>query len=129
MAYELRIIPGCPHGTPALELFRAALAAEGKDPEHVKVREVISESEATALHFQGSPSFMADGHDLFPVKSAPALSCRIYRSDEKVAGLPSAASLRAALRDSGSGSSGRGSRSAPLPFSYPQAALPPERCD
>lgn len=99
MVYELRIIPGCPHGTPALELFRAALAAEGKDPEHVKVREVISESEATALHFQGSPSFMSAGRDLFPVKSAPALSCRIYRSDDGVAGLPSAEALSAALRN------------------------------
>ncbi|MET3952629.1 hypothetical protein [Arthrobacter sp. UYEF36] len=103
MAYELRIIPGCPHGAPALELFRAALAAEGRDPEHVTVREVLSENEATALHFQGSPSFMSSDRDMFPAKSAPALSCRLYRSEGGVDGLPSAASLRAALRGFGSG--------------------------
>lgn len=103
MDYELRTIPGCPHAGPALELFRAALAAEGRDPEAVKVREVATESEAGALHFQGSPSFMAAGRDLFPAASAAALSCRLYRSEHGVAGLPSASSLRAALRNSGSG--------------------------
>ena len=102
MVYELLIIPGCPHGVPALELFRAALAAEGRNAEPVQVREVVSESEASALHFQGSPTFMTAGRDLFPVNSAPALSCRLYRSDEGVAGLPSAAALRAALRNVGS---------------------------
>lgn len=100
MVYELRIIPGCPNGGPALELFRAALTAEGRDSERVTVREVISENEAGALQFQGSPSFMSAGRDLFPVKSAPALSCRLYRSDDGVSGLPSAAALRAALRNS-----------------------------
>lgn len=98
MAYDLRVIRGCPHGTTALELFRAALTAEGRDPEQVRVREVRSEKEASALHFQGSPSFMSAGLDLFPVNSAPALSCRLYRSETGVAGLPSSASLRAALR-------------------------------
>ncbi len=103
MVYELRLIPGCPHGASALELFRAALAAEGQDSEHVAVREVVSENEARALRFHGSPSFMAAGRDLLPAESAPALSCRLYRSDDGVAGLPSAASLRAALRYGGSG--------------------------
>lgn len=103
MDYELRIIPGCPHGATALELFRAALTAEGRDPEHVTVRVLISENEARALYFQGSPSFIAAGRDLFPATSAMALTCRLYRSDEKIAGLPSAAALRDALREFGSG--------------------------
>ena len=102
MDYELRTIPGCPHGGPALELFRAVLTAEGRDSAHLTVREVTSENEAGTLQFHGSPSFMAAGRDLFPAESAPALSCRLYRSEHGVAGLPSAASLRAALRDAGS---------------------------
>lgn len=102
MDYELRTIKGCPNSGPALELFRQALAAEGKDTRRVTVREVTSEDEAEALRFHGSPSFIADGRDLFPAASAPALSCRVYRSEDSMAGLPSAELLRAAVRGVGS---------------------------
>lgn len=98
MDFELRIIPDCPNSGPALELFRAALAAEGRDAAALTVRELASEDEAAELRFHGSPSFIAGGQDLFPVDSAPALSCRLYRSGDGSAGLPSATSLRSALR-------------------------------
>ena len=62
------------------------------------VREVTSEDEAQALRFHGSPSFIADGRDLFPAETAPALSCRVYRWDDRMAGLPSAELLRTAVR-------------------------------
>ncbi len=39
MDYELRIIQGCPNSGPTLELFRQALAAEGKDIGRATVRE------------------------------------------------------------------------------------------
>jgi len=102
MDYELRTIQGCPNSGPALELFRQALAAEGRDTGGVTVLEVTTEDEAEALHFHGSPSFIADGRDLFPAESAPALSCRIYRSADRLAGLPSAELLRAAVRGAAS---------------------------
>ncbi|WP_211881679.1 hypothetical protein [Pseudarthrobacter albicanus] len=98
MDYELRTIQGCPNSGPALDLFRTALAAEGKDASHLRLREVTCEADAEALHFHGSPSFIADGRDLFPSESAPALSCRVYFSGHGVAGLPSAESLRTAVR-------------------------------
>ncbi|MET3951036.1 hypothetical protein [Arthrobacter sp. UYEF36] len=98
MDYELRTIPGCPNRGPALELFRQALAAEGKGAGRVTVREVTSEDEAEALSFHGSPSFIANGRDLFPADSAPALSCRVYRLEDRMAGLPSAELLRTAVR-------------------------------
>lgn len=103
MDFELRTIPGCPNSGPALELFREALGAEGRDAEHLTVREVTSENEAEELRFHGSPSFIADGCDLFPADSASALSCRLYRLGHGVAGLPSEESLRAAVRGLGSG--------------------------
>ncbi|MBT2566955.1 hypothetical protein J7I84_10710 [Arthrobacter sp. ISL-85] len=98
MDYELRTIPGCPNSGPALELFRQALAAERRDAGRLTVREVTSEDEAEMLGFHGSPSFIADGQDLFPAGTAPALSCRVYSSEDRMAGLPSAGSLRAAVR-------------------------------
>jgi hypothetical protein len=98
MDYELRTIQGCPNSGPALGLFRTALEADGKDASHLRLREVTSEAEAQALHFHGSPSFIAEGRDLFPSETAPALSCRVYLSGHGVAGLPSAESLRTAVR-------------------------------
>ncbi len=98
MDFELRTIPGCPNSGPALKLFREVLAAEGKDAEPLAVREVASEKEAQELRFHGSPSFIAEGRDLFPAGSAPALSCRLYRTGKDLAGLPSPESLRTALR-------------------------------
>lgn len=98
MDFELRTIPGCPNSGPALKLFREVLAAEGKDPDRLAVREVASEDEARDLRFHGSPSFIAKGRDLFPADSTPALSCRLYQAKDGLAGLPSAGSLRAAIR-------------------------------
>ncbi|WP_211877821.1 DsbA family protein [Pseudarthrobacter albicanus] len=103
MDFELRTIRDCPNSGPALELFRKALAAEEKETQFLTVRLIASESEAEELQFHGSPSFIADGRDLFPAETAPALSCRLYRSGHGVAGLPSEESLRAAVRGLGSG--------------------------
>jgi hypothetical protein len=102
MDCELRTIPGCPNSGPALELFRETLASAGKDVHCLTVREISSENEAQALHFHGSPSFIAEGRDLFPAETAPALSCRLYRTGHGMARLPSAASLCTALRAVGS---------------------------
>ena len=96
--YELRVIPDCPNSGPAQELFRRTLAAEGLAVEQLKVREVTYEDEARELGFSGSPSFMAQGRDLLPSAAAPALSCRVYPSAHGLAGLPTAGSLRSAIR-------------------------------
>lgn len=98
MNFELLTIPGCPNTGPALEMLRQVLAAEGWDTEQLTAREVTSQNQADELQFHGSPSFTADGHDLFPVDSAPALSCRLYRTGQGVAGIPSGVSLATAVR-------------------------------
>ncbi|MGP4033511.1 hypothetical protein [Pseudarthrobacter sp. 1C304] len=97
MDYELRIIAGCPNSAPALDLFRQALAAENAAGD-VRVVQLDTEEQATALHFHGSPSFIADGLDLFPSPASPALTCRVYKSPAGLAGLPSLADLLTALR-------------------------------
>lgn len=101
MPYELRIIPGCPNSSPALELFRSVLEETGKDSGALRVREIISDEEAVALGFHGSPSFIAGGQDLFPSDGSPALSCRVYPAGGRLAGLPSPESLRTAMRGAG----------------------------
>ncbi|MDJ0459867.1 hypothetical protein PUN71_021905 [Arthrobacter sp. NQ7] len=97
MDYELRIIAGCPNSAPALELFRQALAAENVAG-HIRVVQLESEEQARALSFHGSPSFIADGRDLFPAAAAPALTCRVYTGATGLVGMPSQEDLQAALR-------------------------------
>lgn len=97
MTYELRVIPGCPNSTAALELFRRALAAESTAAD-VRVVKLNSEEQAQSLNFHGSPSFTAGGCDLFPSSAAPALTCRVYQAEAGLAGLPSQKDLQTALR-------------------------------
>ncbi|MDO5862986.1 MULTISPECIES: hypothetical protein [Paenarthrobacter] len=99
--YELRVIKGCPNTVPALNLFRIALEAAGLPVTRLRVRVLTSDREAQELGFQGSPSFIAAGDDLFPAVAIPAVSCRVYPSAGKMAGLPALASLVAAVRGSG----------------------------
>lgn len=97
MDYELRIVADCPNSAGALELFRQALAVENAAGE-VRVVQLNTEEQAMALCFHGSPSFMAEGQDLFQSSAAPALTCRVYTGRAGLAGLPSLEDLQAALR-------------------------------
>ncbi|QSZ51455.1 hypothetical protein EU811_22335 [Arthrobacter sp. TS-15] len=99
--YELRVIEGCPNTVPALSLFRSALEAAGLPVKRLRVRVVTSERDAQELGFQGSSSFIAAGKDLFPVVPVPAVSCRVYPSAGKMAGVPAFGSLLAAMLESG----------------------------
>lgn len=96
--YELRIIPGCPNTEAALNLFRRTLETEGTPDSNLHVRVIPTEDDARQLNFHGSPTFMANGRDLFPADADPALSCRIYPTEQGMAGLPDFESLRAAVR-------------------------------
>ena len=57
---------------------------------------VTDEAEA---EFAGSPTFRANGADLFPtLGNSAGLSCRIYRSGSGPSGLPDLPALRRALK-------------------------------
>lgn len=98
MHAELLIIPGCPHGVSAREVFAQALELEGADPGLLTVREIATDADASMASFHGSPSFTIDGTDLFPSDSAPAVACRIYPGQHGMAGQPTLESLRLAIR-------------------------------
>ncbi|WP_426997493.1 hypothetical protein [Pseudarthrobacter sp. N5] len=100
MNFELRTIPGCPNSPAAHELFQQALALEGLEPE-IGTLDVTDDGQAVALRFHGSPSFVADGRDLFPSDGEPAVSCRIYRNGTRLSGLPALEDLRRAIRNKG----------------------------
>lgn len=98
MDLELRTISGCPHTTPAGELFAQALSLEGIDPAALSVREIDTDEHAKTLGFHGSPTFTIDGLDLFPADTAPAVTCRVYTTPRGMSGLPDLESLRATVR-------------------------------
>ena len=94
MDVELQVVPDCPHQPAAERLLRAALRDVGLPADF---RVVIISEEAHG-DFAGSPTFLADGVDLFPVAGrSTGLSCRIYRRGSGLSGLPEPSALRQAL--------------------------------
>ena len=62
------------------------------------MREIVTEEDAVAAGFPGSPTIRVDGADLFPVDEPPSLSCRVYRlADGRFSPTPDPGELRAAL--------------------------------
>jgi hypothetical protein len=91
---ELLFWEGCPSHPEALADLRAALGGRAE----VVVREIVSDEQAAAEHFPGSPTIRVDGADLFPTDDPPSLTCRIYRlADGRFAPTPDPGELRAAL--------------------------------
>ena len=61
-------------------------------------RVVRTDEEAQAWGLLGSPTFLVDRQDVFPAPGqAAGLGCRLYREDDRVAGVPTPADLRAHL--------------------------------
>jgi hypothetical protein len=92
---ELLFWAGCPSYPAALADLRAALGAGVP----VAVREIVTQEEAVAAGFPGSPTIRVDGQDLFPSDEPPSLTCRIYRlADGRFSPTPDPDELRAALQ-------------------------------
>jgi hypothetical protein len=72
---ELLFWEGCPSHPAALAELRSILG----DDVAVTVREIVTEDDAIAARFPGSPTIRVDGEDLFPSAEPPSLTCRVYR--------------------------------------------------
>lgn len=108
---ELLWWEGCPSTERALELARGALTAAGLAGVEVRLVEVVSDEQAQALRFRGSPTIRIDGVDVVelagredPAAGDPAaLTCRLYvRRDGRISPTPDpddiADAIAAALR-------------------------------
>lgn len=100
MRVELLFWSGCPSHPQALSDLRAAMAQSGLDPDRVIVREVLSDGDAQAEGFVGSPTVRVNGVDVQPPGDEPTgLTCRVYRRrDGRISPTPDPADLRDALR-------------------------------
>jgi hypothetical protein len=78
------------------------LELEGLDPKLLATTEIITDADAAAASFHGSPSFIVDGKDLLQSSPARAVTSRVYPGQRGLSGQPDLESLRQAVRDVGS---------------------------
>jgi hypothetical protein len=92
--------PDCPNWPEAEHRLRTALDQLGMQATDVELVEVSSDADAAGMGFAGSPTFTADGVDLFDTgRSAAGLTCRVYQTDAgTLAGIPDVTDLITALR-------------------------------
>ena len=94
---------GCPCWRTATDRLSHALMLIGQDEVQVDLVEV--QSDAAASGFNGSPTILIDGDDLFPgpfrgpAAGAGGLSCRLYPTSTGLAGAPTVDDLVLALRE------------------------------
>jgi hypothetical protein len=96
---ELLYWRGCPSYPEAKALLEQVLAERGIEA-GVDMREVMSQEDAEALRFPGSPTIRIDGRDIDPrgAASPPALNCRIYLlPDGRVSPVPTRETIEEAL--------------------------------
>jgi hypothetical protein len=98
MRIELMVVSDCPHSDAAAELLRQALDDVGL-PGPFETTVVSTPEDAVRRGFGGSPSFVADGVDLFGAIPVGALACRVYQTDVGRAGVPALRELRRALKE------------------------------
>jgi hypothetical protein len=99
MQVELLLVPDCPHAEAAHAAVRAALDEVGLAGLTLEVTVIDSDETARRRGFTGSPTFLIDGADPFAEPGRPpALACRVYPTDDGLAGIPPQPALVRALR-------------------------------
>jgi hypothetical protein len=99
---EILYFDGCPNHEAARALVERVAAELPVEPEITLVR-VPDGTGATQHRFLGSPTVRVDGRDVEPgaeKRREFVFSCRIYRSERGLSGLPDPAWVRAALAGS-----------------------------
>jgi hypothetical protein len=88
-------------------LLRKALDAAGHGGTPIRMTEVLTDAQAVARGFKGSPTILIGGVDLMTLAGAEdpqpaepaALSCRVYRRrDGRISATPDPEDVRLALR-------------------------------
>ena len=96
---SLLYFDGCPNWQEADERLREALARAGRDDVRVERHLVATHEEAVSAGFRGSPTVLVNGWDPFADPDAPVgLSCRMYRTENGLAGSPTIEQLLTVLR-------------------------------
>jgi hypothetical protein len=96
MEITLQYFDGCPNWETTAALLDR-LRDDGLDVT-VGLELIDTHDKAVARGFRGSPTVLIDGVDLFADEEAPVgLACRIYNTEDGLAGSPSLDQLRRAI--------------------------------
>lgn len=101
MKIEILHIGECPNQEEAGRRVQIALEAAGLLDATIEYRLLSSPEEAARVPFAGSPTILINGIDAFPGGDRTTdLACRVYHTDQGLAGLPSTEQLRIAFFES-----------------------------
>lgn len=96
---QLIHIPECPNTELAAERVTAALQVLDLPDAALSQVLVSNSEEAGAVAFAGSPTILLDGADLFPSDGRTTeLACRVYLTEQGLAGAPSTDQIVSAIR-------------------------------
>ncbi len=99
MTVTLLHIAECPNWEHAGVRLRTALDAVGRAGEHIEYVLLRTQEEAARYPFAGSPTVLIDGEDPFAHGGTMSeLACRVYQTEDGLAGSPTVAELKAVLR-------------------------------
>ncbi|MBI1375975.1 MAG: thioredoxin family protein [Frankiales bacterium] len=99
MRVEIVTIPDCPNRDVADARVRRALALSALTDVEPVHRVIGSHEQAVTEGYQGSPTIRFDGTDPFASVGAPTgYSCRIYQTEQGLAGVPTVTQLVGAIR-------------------------------
>jgi hypothetical protein len=96
---QILFFEGCPNHKQASELVEQVAHELGLQPE-IALVEVTDVETAERLRFLGSPTIRVEGRDVEPGADELddfAMSCRVYRSEQGLAGQPDGQLIRDAL--------------------------------
>lgn len=96
MELTVQYFDDCPNWTALVERLRELTV--DRDDVTVRLETVETAEQAERVGFVGSPTLLVDGRDPFAEPGRPVgLACRVYRTPEGPAGLPSREQLAGLL--------------------------------
>ena len=101
MKIELLYFPGCPTYQEAGVLVKDTVQRLAI-PAEIAVYEVTTQEDAVRLQFLGSPTIRVDGLDIDPSARESTdfgLKCRLYRSGNRLLGVPPKELLERAIKE------------------------------
>ncbi len=85
---EFQYFEGCPHYRETLRNLEELVSEGFVSKKDIKITEVPDPESAERLHFQGSPTILVDGYDIYTEAKPESFyyACRVYLIDGKMTG-------------------------------------------
>ena len=89
MEIEFQYFNGCPNSETTLKNLQRLVEEKYENKLKIKMVEVPTPELAEELHFQGSPTILVNGYDIYSMEKPAGFnySCRIYNMDGEMTGV------------------------------------------